>query len=68
MISNNPNAMEILEENIEKIKWMGLSENKAIFTYDYDKIKETNKNINKEIIDWYYHPLRINKWIDELEE
>jgi hypothetical protein len=39
-----------------------------LLEYDYDKIKETNKRLNKEFIKWYYHPLRIDNWINEINE
>jgi hypothetical protein len=36
--------------------------------YNFDKIKETNKRKNEEIIKKVYHPLRIAKWINEINE
>jgi hypothetical protein len=33
--------------------------------YDYDFIVKTKDPINKEFIAWYYHPSRMEKWIDD---
>ena len=43
-MSNNPNAIEILKENQDKIDWWNISKNPNIFTYDYKKMKEMMKN------------------------
>jgi hypothetical protein len=42
--------------------------NDIYFNYDYDKIKETNKRKNEEIIKKVFHPSRIAKWEKELDE
>jgi hypothetical protein len=47
---------------INGISWCYLSGNPAIFTYDYQKIKEKNKELNKEVCEWYWHPSRMNSW------
>jgi hypothetical protein len=39
-----------------------------LFIYDYEKIKESSHNINKEIIERYYKPDNIDKWIHEINE
>jgi hypothetical protein len=52
----------------EKEKYEWLTENYNAFTYDYDKIKETFREINKEIIEKYWHPDNIDTWIDEIDE
>jgi hypothetical protein len=39
-----------------------------LFIYNYDKIKENRHGLNKEIIEWYYKPGNINKWIHEIDE
>jgi len=59
MLSKNPNAIEFLEQNQHKIDWFYLSYNPAIFTYDYEKIKKDNEQLNKELIEYIWHPLRI---------
>jgi hypothetical protein len=52
----------------EKYKYKWLSKNYNSITYDYDKIKETFREINKEIIEKYWHPDNIDAWIGEIEE
>jgi hypothetical protein len=46
-----------------EINWNRISNNPAIFTYDYDKIKITNKQINKEVVEFYWHPKKMNLWM-----
>ena len=58
-LSFNSNAIELLKENQNKIKWSFISLNSAIFTYDYEKIKENKKEINEEIIIKALHPKRM---------
>jgi len=60
-LSENPNAIHLLEQNKNKINWTFFSQNLAIFTYDYDKIKTDRKQINREIIEYVYHPKRLFK-------
>jgi hypothetical protein len=50
IIGYNRKGKYILFENIE---------------YDYDFILKTKDPINKEFIAWYYHPSRMEKWIDD---
>ena len=59
-LSMNPNAIEILKKNQDKIDWKYLSYNPSIFTYDYKKIKKHNLNINREVIEYVFHPSRIS--------
>jgi hypothetical protein len=66
-LSKNPNIFEF-KNMINEPGWDCLYSNPAIFTYDYDKIKTHFFNLNKEIIEWVYHPSRINKWIWILDE
>jgi hypothetical protein len=49
-LSSNPNAIEILKENQDKIHWKFINVNHYIFTYDYDLIEEKNKDLCEEII------------------
>ena len=55
-LSRNPEAIYILEKNLDKIYWTWLSTNPAIFTYDYKQIAEHRWPINKEIIQNRFHP------------
>jgi len=55
-LSCKPVAIHILEQNPDKIHWIWLSKNPAIFTYDYKQIAEQRWPINKEIIQNRFHP------------
>jgi hypothetical protein len=48
--------------------WKNLSENPAIFTYNYLYIKENREQLNKEIVEKYWHPDFIKLWINEIYE
>jgi hypothetical protein len=61
-LSLNPATIPLLEKNLNKVSWFGLSRNPAIFNYDYQKIKEKNREINKEVCEWYWHPNRMDNW------
>jgi hypothetical protein len=65
-LSINPAAIHILEQNQDKIDWDELSSNPAIFTYDYDKIKEhmESTGIKDELIAHYYRPENIHKFVE----
>ena len=67
----NPNAIELLKENQDKINWCNLSKNPNIFTnicieknYNYIEIKENFKNIRKEINANIFNSKNIEKWND----
>jgi uncharacterized Fe-S cluster-containing protein len=62
-LSKNPNAIELLKENENKINWCNFSLNSNIFTYDYKKMKETMKNsgIVEELMAFIFHPRNMNK-------
>jgi len=59
-LSLNPSAIHILKQNKDKINWNFLSKNPAIFEYDYKEIEEYFHELNKEFIEYYYNPKRIN--------
>ncbi len=62
-LSTNPAAIDLLKANPDKIDWSEFYKLRA-FTLDYKRIKETNQQLNEEIIAAAYHPSRIQKWID----
>ena len=66
MLSANPAAIHLLEQNPGKIVWRYLSINPAIFTYDYDKMKEhmETTGIKDELIAYYYRPENIHKFVE----
>jgi len=58
-LSSNPNAMPLLEKNINKVNWLRLSSNPGIF--DLDRRFEI---YNEELIQRSMHPKRIKKYIE----
>jgi hypothetical protein len=66
MLSQNPAAIHILKQNQDKIDWIYLSTNPAIFDYDYDKIREhmESTGIKDELIAYYYRPENIHKFVE----
>jgi len=58
-LSLNPNAIELLKENQDKIDWDNLSLNPSIFTYPYKEIKENFEILGEEIIQKSLHPKRM---------
>ena len=54
---DHPQKAQNRKEN--KIKWEFISLNSAIFTYDYEKIRENRKELNEEIIIKALHPKRM---------
>jgi hypothetical protein len=55
-VSHNKNAWPILSKNLDKVNWIELSQNPAIFTYDYDKIKERCSLFKEELMEVRFHP------------
>jgi hypothetical protein len=51
-LSFNPNAIELLKKNQDKINWHHFSKNPNIFTYDY------------KLMSVIFHPENMNKWKD----
>jgi ribosomal protein L24E len=66
-LSVNPNAIHLLEKNPKNIDWVCLSRNPSIFVLDYQVIKENKRVLNEEIIQYFYHPKRMSKWIESGE-
>jgi len=58
-LSINPEAIELLEANQKKVNWEIIKSNPAIFTYDYDLIKENFKDLGQEIVIKALHPKRM---------
>jgi hypothetical protein len=55
-VSHNKNAWSLLLKNLDKVNWIELSQNPAIFTYDYDKIKERCSLFKEELMEVRFHP------------
>ena len=63
-LAQNSGAINLIEKNLHKVSWATLSRNPAIFTYDYNKMKEDKKEINEEIIKMAMHPKRIEYYLN----
>ena len=70
-LSTNPNAIDILERNPDKISWFSLSKNPSIFELDYKGMKEMCSIYKEDLICKAIHPSRIVKYLNmgfELED
>ena len=64
MLSENPNAIHLLEQNPDKIYWPWLSKNPSIFTYNYSEIKRRMKEtIAEDLMKNRFHPKHMDKWV-----
>jgi len=59
-----PSAIQLLENNPDKIDWNGLSYNPRIFTYDYKKMKQNCLLFKEDLIKNRFHPCNISKFKD----
>jgi hypothetical protein len=58
-ISRNPNAVDYLKQNQDKICWTEFCKNEAIFELDYQKMKEKNKYFFEELVQKVFNPERV---------
>ena len=86
-LSTNPNAIHILEQNLDKVVWPNLCFNQSpnaihliqqnlnkvpksylsripnathlLFSFDYEKMKENNREFFEELVEKVFHPERI---------
>jgi len=63
-LSMNPVAIHLLEANQDKIDWDEFSHNPAIFTYDYQKLRTNKLTINREVVEYVYHPDRVERLLE----
>jgi hypothetical protein len=66
--SDKCDDMELIEKNQHKIDWDLLAKNPAIFSYDYDEIKNNFKELGEEIIEKALHPKRMLRLMAEYGE
>jgi hypothetical protein len=63
--SKNPELIHLLSQNKDKINWEILTQNTAIFDYDYQTLaKERTRIIEEELLQNTLHPRRIQAWLD----
>ena len=68
MLSENPNAISLLEKNPDKINWIMLSRNPSIFV-DYTVLAiERNAVILQELMEVTWHPKRMRQWCLEHDD
>ena len=60
----NPAAIGLLEANQDKIRWDILSRNPAIIVYDYDQMRTNKLTLNREVIEYCYHPDRVEQYLE----
>ena len=61
--NKNPNAIHLLEKNLDKVDWLMLSTNPNIFTYDYAAMKDRmfRGGIKEDLMKNRFHPRNIHK-------
>lgn len=64
-LSQNKNAIHILEQHQEKIVWAQFSENPSIFCYPYQKLALERSNLLREdLMKKTLHPSKIQYWLE----
>jgi hypothetical protein len=53
-----------LKENLDKISRFGLFHNPSIFEYDYKEMKRSKREINEEVIQYFFHPIKIKNYLE----
>jgi hypothetical protein len=64
-ISANPGAINILKNNQHRRDLWKIASNPAIFEYDYELIKNTNKEKNLCVDAWFGQPRFIEAYINK---
>ena len=64
-LSRNAGAMRLLKANDNKINWHGMSENPAIFQYDYARMTAEMAPIREELLRNRMHPRHLLKARDD---
>jgi hypothetical protein len=62
MLSKNPNAIHLLEQNQHRISYQDFSQNPNIFTYDYEEMKWFKNRLHEDLIQTMFHPTNIEKF------
>jgi len=55
--------MHLLEKNLNKIDWLNIATNPAIFEYDYEAMRYRMKPIAEEIMANRFHPRNFDKFV-----
>ena len=66
ILSDKPNFIHILKNNLDKVDWENLEINYGsidiLFTLDYLQMKENNKKFCCELVKKLFNPIRINNF------
>ncbi len=69
MLCENPNAIHIIEKNIDRINYIGLSRNHnamhLLTKFDYNKMKELNSLFNEELVAYVFNPKRLLRFCEK---
>ena len=58
----NSNVIDLLRLHQEKICWTRLSINPKIFTYDYERMRQSNSKLREELMKVMFSPENIDKF------
>lgn len=58
-------VIHLLEANQEKVYWDRLYRNTNVTTYSYARIKEEHEWLKHGLVEYFYQPRFIQKWLDE---
>jgi len=61
-LSSNPNAIPLLEANLDKVCWVSLSENPKAFRYDYEEMKASRDALAEALMKERFHPKHITQF------
>jgi len=61
-LSANPNAIPLLEANLDKVCWVSLSENPKAFRYDYEEMKASRDALAEALMKERFHPKHITQF------
>ena len=64
MLSFHPNAIHLLEKNVDKIYWPLLSTNPSIFEIDYEELENRCNLFKEELIKKTMHPSIIIRYLN----
>ena len=62
-LSTNPNAIHLLEQNMDKINWVWLSSNQFIFEYDWVAMRNRINLFKEELVAKQFHPKNMAKFV-----
>ena len=64
LLSQNPNAVHLLEKNPEEFECEWISKNPSIFELDYNALKERCSIYKWELLSVALHPSRIARYLE----